>query len=44
MVNDDVQRDHFHNGLRVTVTRSGPRGADNVVPGRVVTDSVTFRP
>jgi hypothetical protein len=43
VVNDDVQRyDYFHDGLRVTVTLTGPHGADNVDPWRTVTDSVRF--
>lgn len=34
----------FHNGKRVVLTLSGPRGADNVDPWRVVTDSLQWTP
>lgn len=41
---DDVERYvFFKNGKDVTLTLSGPTGADNVDPWRIVTDSVTFR-
>lgn len=33
----------FKNGKDVTLTLSGPKGADNLDPWRIVTDSVTFR-
>ena len=32
----------FHNGRAAVVTLSGPEGADNVDPWRIVTDSVTW--
>ena len=32
----------FHNGNDVILTLSGPKGADNVDPWRIVTDSVTW--
>jgi hypothetical protein len=32
----------FHNGKDVILTLSGPKGADNVDPWRIVTDSVTW--
>ena len=32
----------FHNGRDVILTLSGPKGADNVDPWRIVTDSVTW--
>jgi hypothetical protein len=43
IVNDDVERyEFFHAGLLVTVTLSGPHGADNTVPWRTVTDSLSW--
>jgi hypothetical protein len=40
---DDVERYvFFHNGLRVVLTLSGPKGADNVDPWKIVTDSLRF--
>jgi hypothetical protein len=40
VVNDDVERYEFwKNGTLVTLTLSGPHGADNVDPWRIVTDS-----
>jgi hypothetical protein len=33
----------FKNGKDVVLTLSGPKGADNVDPWRIVTDSVAFR-
>ena len=33
-----------HNGKRLTLTLSGPKGADNVDPWRIVTDSVRWTP
>lgn len=32
----------FHNGRTVVLTLTGPKGADNVDPWRIVTDSVTW--
>jgi hypothetical protein len=32
----------FHNGKRVVLTLSGPKGADNVDPWRIVTDSLRW--
>jgi hypothetical protein len=32
----------FHNGKQAILTLSGPKGADNVDPWRIVTDSVTW--
>jgi hypothetical protein len=32
----------FHNGQRVVLTLSGPKGADNVDPWRIVTDSLRY--
>lgn len=32
----------FHRGLNVVLTLSGPRGADNVDPWKIVTDSLRF--
>jgi hypothetical protein len=32
----------FHHGRRVTLTLSGPKGADNVDPWRIVTDSLRW--
>ena len=32
----------FHNGKALTLTLSGPKGADNVDPWRIVTDSVRW--
>jgi hypothetical protein len=34
----------FHNGEDVILTLSGPKGADNVDPWKIVTDSVTWAP
>jgi hypothetical protein len=34
----------FHNGKRAVLTLSGPRGADNVDPWRIVTDSLRWTP
>jgi hypothetical protein len=34
----------FHNGRRVVLTLSGPKGADNVDPWRIVTDSLQWTP
>lgn len=34
----------FHNGKRVVLTLSGPKGADNVDPWRIVTDSLRWTP
>ncbi|MFJ8582907.1 hypothetical protein [Micromonospora sp. NPDC093277] len=43
VINDDVERYEFwHNGQLVTLTLSGPHGADNVDPWRLITDSVTW--
>ena len=40
---DDVQRYEFwHAGLQVTLTLSGPQGADNIDPWRTVTDSLRW--
>jgi hypothetical protein len=45
IINDDVERyQFFHSGLLVTVTLSGPHGADNVDPWRIVTDSLAWAP
>jgi hypothetical protein len=33
----------FHNGQEVVLTLSGPKGADNVDPWRIVTDSLRWR-
>lgn len=42
-VNDDVERYSFwHSGQLLTLTLSGPHGADNVDPWRIVTDSVRW--
>jgi hypothetical protein len=42
-VNDDVERYEFwHAGQLLTLTLSGPHGADNVDPWRIVTDSVRW--
>jgi len=32
----------FHNGQRVVLTLSGPKGADNVDPWKIVTDSLRY--
>jgi hypothetical protein len=41
---DAVERYEFtHGGRRVVVTLSGPKGADNVDPWRIVTDSLRWR-
>jgi hypothetical protein len=32
----------FHNGKRISLTLSGPKGADNVDPWKIVTDSVRW--
>ncbi|HEV7707644.1 MAG TPA: hypothetical protein VGP16_05575 [Asanoa sp.] len=43
VVNDDVERyEFFHAGQILIVTLSGPHGADNVDPWRIVTDSVAW--
>jgi hypothetical protein len=34
----------FHNGTDVILTLSGPKGADNVDPWRIVSDSLRFKP
>jgi hypothetical protein len=40
---DDVEEYlFFHKGVLVTVTLSGPKGADNVDPWRIVTDSLRW--
>ena len=42
-VTDAVERYvFFHNGRQVVLTLSGPKGADNVDPWRLVTDSVRW--
>jgi hypothetical protein len=42
---DAVERyTFFHNGRAVVLTLSGPRGADNVDPWRIVTDSLRWTP
>lgn len=33
----------FHNGREVALTLSGPKGADNVDPWKIVTDSLTWK-
>lgn len=33
---------YFHNGKRITLTLSGPKGADNVDPWKIVTDSLRY--
>ena len=39
----DVERyEFFHGGHEIVLTLSGPRGADNVDPWRLVTDSVQY--
>jgi hypothetical protein len=41
---DAVERYLFvHKGKRVTLTLSGPKGADNVDPWRLVTDSLSWK-
>jgi hypothetical protein len=41
----DVERyEFFHAGTEIVLTLSGPKGADNVDPWKLVTDSVTFGP
>jgi hypothetical protein len=41
---DAVERYEFtHGARRVVLTLSGPRGADNVDPWRIVTDSLRWR-
>jgi hypothetical protein len=43
VVHDAVERYvFFHGGRRVVLTLSGPRGADNVDPWRLVTDSLRW--
>jgi hypothetical protein len=43
VVNDDVEQYVFwKNGTTVTLTLSGPHGADNVDPWRIVTDSMSW--
>jgi hypothetical protein len=45
VVHDDVERYEFwRNGTEVILTLSGPTGADNVDPWRIVTDSFGWRP
>lgn len=45
VVHDAVERYEFwHNGTEVTLTLSGPQGADNVDPWRIVTDSLSWQP
>ena len=40
---DAVERyTFFHKGQRVTLTLSGPKGADNVDPWKIVTDSLRY--
>lgn len=40
---DAVERyTYFHNGSRVVLTLSGPKGADNVDPWKIVTDSLRW--
>ena len=34
----------FHSGRAVVLTLSGPKGADNVDPWRLVTDSLQWSP
>jgi hypothetical protein len=34
----------FHHGRRIALTLSGPKGADNVDPWRIVTDSLRWTP
>ncbi len=42
---DDVERYlFFHRGRALTLTLSGPKGADNVDPWRLVTDSLQWSP
>jgi len=42
---NDVQRYEFwHTGQGVTLTLSGPKGADNVDPWRKITDSLRWTP
>jgi hypothetical protein len=44
VVLDDVERyELWANGTKVTLTLSGPKGADNVDPWRIVTDSFTWK-
>ena len=44
IVHDDVERYEFwRGGTEVVLTLSGPVGADNVDPWRVVTDSFTWK-
>jgi hypothetical protein len=38
------QYSFFHNGRSVVLTLSAPKGADNVDPWKIVTDSVRFTP
>ena len=43
IINDDIERyQFFHGQTLLTVTLSGPHGADNVDPWRVVTDSLMW--
>lgn len=42
VVDDVEQYLFFHNGTLVTLTLSGPQGADNVDPWRIVTDSLRW--
>jgi hypothetical protein len=44
VVNDDVERYEFYRaGKLVVLTLSGPKGADNVDPWKIVTDSFTWK-
>ena len=44
VVRDDVERYEFwRNGTEAVLTLSGPQGADNVDPWRIVTDSFGWR-
>jgi len=45
VVHDEVERYEFwRNGTEVILTLSGPAGADNIDPWRIVTDSFAWRP
>ncbi|GHJ43397.1 lipoprotein [Catellatospora sp. TT07R-123] len=45
IINDDVERyQYFHAGKIISITLSGPHGADNVDPWRIVTDSLAYTP
>jgi hypothetical protein len=44
VIQDDVERYLFwHNGTLVTLTLSGPHGADNVDPWKIVTDGLRWK-